>query len=122
MEDLALNFASNLGSFVVIVGVMLVYKRCTMCQSNCHTDWCDIRSPAWEQKKIDLYKRAMNEFRKDTLREIKDGVSDSSSKDAMELLMERLRARPDNVELGENPVELEIRQRNTDRRPEGSTL
>ena len=121
MEDLALNFASNLGSFVVIVGVMLVYKRCTMCQSNCHTDWCDIKSPAWEQKKIELYKKAMTEFRKDTIREIKDGSSDSSP-DAMELLLERLRARTDDMERSKDTVQLEVRSRDTDRRPEGSSL
>lgn len=68
IENLALNMAGNIGTLALALGLIVIWKRCQMCQSNCHTSWCDFTTPALIQKKVDLYKRAMAEFQRESIR------------------------------------------------------
>ncbi len=69
---LAVNFASNCGTLALALGIFVAYKRLTACNSKCHTSFCDIESPAIKEKrtirKLDLIKRALREFRTESIK------------------------------------------------------
>ena len=68
IETIAVNVAGNIGTLALALGLIVMWKRCQMCQSNCHTSWCDFSTPAMIQKKVNLYKRAMAEFQRESIR------------------------------------------------------
>ena len=97
IENLAVNFASNLGTLALALGLIIIWKRCNRCQSDCHTEWFDCTTPAIQERQVKLYKRAMNEFRRETQREtIKEN--------------ERLEAHSNGTRDGEDSIELRVDQ------------
>ena len=67
-----LGFATNLGSFAFALGVYVVWKRLESCNSSCHTSWFTCESPAMrerkERRKMDLMKKAMIEFQRESIK------------------------------------------------------
>ena len=88
-ELLITNFASNLATLAGVLGLYVAYRRCTKCQSRCHTQWCDIESPEVKfERKVEVVKEGLRRFRQDTLRDNK------SDEDVTSIEKRSVRPRP----------------------------
>ena len=92
------GFATNLGSFAVALGVYVLWKRLESCNSSCHTSWFTCESLAQrqkkERKKVDLYKRALAEFQRESIKQDHGTLEISDERSSKSPDSEKRRATP----------------------------
>ena len=69
-----LNFGSNLTTMGLALGIYVCYKRCVHSRCAIHSSWLDFESDEIkeikEKKSINVMKKAMMEFQRETNRDI----------------------------------------------------